>query len=209
VISDGLAEAWIASIYARNAKYWNCTSINLQIADWRVLSWKSGMLLDFARSVMVMLMVLAENWISSGLYTYRSSKTDLETRASPACNKNYIHREKFTDQQLVSNVTLKERGCRRTGAVASIILRLIAIKNPELFRKNNTERDCKVCNWRFDPSVDGSAVVGGLSMGVLAVLVKVMKVLIHDTTITRPVYCDTNQPLDGNCRRYKYPAICL
>jgi hypothetical protein len=122
VISDGLAEAWIASIYARNAKYWNCTSINLQIADWRVLSWKSGMLLDFARSVMVMLMVLAENWISSGLYTYRSSKTDLETRASPACNKNYIHREKFTDQQLVSNVTLKERGCRRTGAVASTIL---------------------------------------------------------------------------------------
>ena len=59
--------------------------------------------------------------------------------------------------------------------MASIILRLIAIKNPELFRKNNTERDCKVCNWRFDPSVDGSAVVGGLSMGALAVLVKVMK----------------------------------
>jgi hypothetical protein len=175
VISDGLAEAWIASIDARNAKYWDCMLIDLQSAGWGVLSWKSGMLLDFARLAMVMLMVLVENWISSGPYPYRFSKTDLETGAGPARNTNHIHKENFNHQQLGSKVTLKERGCRRTGAVASIILRLIAIKNPELFRKNNTERDCKVCNWRFDPSVDGSAVVGGLSMGALAVLVKVMK----------------------------------
>jgi hypothetical protein len=67
VISDGLAEAWIASIDARNAKYWDCMLIDLQSAGWGVLSWKSGMLLDFARLAMVMLMVLVENWIQAAL----------------------------------------------------------------------------------------------------------------------------------------------
>jgi hypothetical protein len=84
------------------------------------------MLLNFARLAMVMLMVLVEqNWVSRGLYTYRLSKTDLETGARPECNTNCIHRENFNDQPLGSKITLKERGCRGTAGGSGILASII------------------------------------------------------------------------------------
>ena len=73
------------------------------------------MLLDFARLAMVMLMVLVENWISSGPYPYRFSKTDLETGAGPARNTNHIHKENFNHPQLGSKVTLRSEDVEGLG----------------------------------------------------------------------------------------------